>query len=331
MNIPMSTLLTVFTPAYNRAHTIGRTYESLCRQTCKDFEWLIIDDGSTDNTRQWLMSLSDDIHYKDERFGWMGELIGDCSDKQNHFSIDVDGMRIEYIYKPNGGLYTGYNVAFLTIKTELCVCIDSDDYAPDDLVENIKIVWDNLSVEQRAGIGGITGLDYNVVGKQPIGGFFPVDNQPAWISDLNHIGDSKYVFRTDLIKKYCPQIGFKGERDYNPHYMQMQLFDKYPMWIVNKNFCWVEYQIGADSMSQAIFKQYIRSPKSYARYRLMELSMTRGLNFSRKFCLCAHYVSACIFSRDASWLKNCNNKGLVLLAVPLGIVYNIYIKYMARK
>ena len=42
-------LLTVFTPAYNRAHTIGRTYESLCRQTCKDFEWLVIDDGSLDS------------------------------------------------------------------------------------------------------------------------------------------------------------------------------------------------------------------------------------------------------------------------------------------
>ena len=42
----MKKTLTIFTPAYNRAHTIGRTYESLCRQTCKDFEWLVIDDGS---------------------------------------------------------------------------------------------------------------------------------------------------------------------------------------------------------------------------------------------------------------------------------------------
>ena len=44
--------LTIFTPAYNRAHTIGRTYESLCRQTSKDFKWLVIDDGSTDNSEE---------------------------------------------------------------------------------------------------------------------------------------------------------------------------------------------------------------------------------------------------------------------------------------
>ena len=323
--------LTVFTPAYNRAHTIGRTYESLCRQTCKDFEWLIIDDGSSDNTRQWLLSLSDNITYKDERFDWMGRLIDDSSDKNDHFVINVDGMQIEYIYKPNGGLYTGYNVAFQTIKTELCVCIDSDDYAPDDLVENIKNVWEGLSDEQRSSMGGIAGLDYNVADQQAIDGFSPVDGQPAWISDLHRDGDMKFVFRTELIKRYCPQIGFEGEKDYNPHYMQMQLFDKYQMWVVNKNFCWVEYQIGVDSMSQAIFKQYKRSPKSYARYRLMELSMTRGLSLSHKIRLCAHYISACIFSRDESWLRNSNNKVLVLLSVPLGVVYNILIRYKASK
>ena len=327
----MRKTLTVFTPTYNRAHTISRTYDSLCRQTCKDLEWLIIDDGSSDNTRQWLMSLSKEIKYKDERFDWMGRLTFDRTNKNDHFIIDSKGLQIEYIYKPNGGLYTGYNVAFQTIKTELCVCIDSDDYAPDDLVENIKNIWDNLSIKQRTSVGGIVGLDYNVVGQQPIGGFFPINNQTAWISDLNHKGDSKFVFRTELIKRYCPQIGFEGERDYNPHYMQMQLFDKYPMWIVNKNFCWVEYQIGVDSMSQAIFEQYIRSPKSYARYRLMELSMTRGLSFSRKFSLCAHYISACVFCHDRDWFRNSNNKILVLLAVPLGFVYNIFIRYKARK
>ena len=50
-------LLTIFTPAYNRAHTLKRTYERLCSQTCSDFDWLIIDDGSSDETRVWVESL----------------------------------------------------------------------------------------------------------------------------------------------------------------------------------------------------------------------------------------------------------------------------------
>ena len=75
--------LTVFTPAYNRAYTIGRTYDSLCRQTCKDFEWLVIDDGSTDNTAKLV-----------------------CEWQQ----LD-NGFPIKYIWKENGGLHTGYNKA----------------------------------------------------------------------------------------------------------------------------------------------------------------------------------------------------------------------------
>ena len=67
--------LTVFTPTYNRAHTLTRTYHSLCRQTSKDFEWLIIDDGSTDNTHELIQEF-----------------------------IDEDIIPIRYIYKENGGL-----------------------------------------------------------------------------------------------------------------------------------------------------------------------------------------------------------------------------------
>ena len=104
--------LTIFTPAYNRAHTIGRTYESLCRQTCKDFEWLIVDDGSSDNTRALVE-------------GWI---------KENRIPI-------RYIYQQNQGMHGAHNTAYRNIETELNTCIDSDDYMPDDAVEKIITFW----------------------------------------------------------------------------------------------------------------------------------------------------------------------------------------------
>ena len=94
--------ITVFTPTYNRAYILPKCYESLCHQTCKDFEWLIIDDGSTDGTK---------------------ELVA-------RWQAHGNGYPIRYIYKQNGGLHTGYNTAIANMDTELSVCIDSDDSMP---------------------------------------------------------------------------------------------------------------------------------------------------------------------------------------------------------
>ena len=327
-------LLTIFTPAYNRKHTICRTYESLLRQTDKDFQWLIIDDGSTDGTKDWVTSLGDGVWKNHLTYDWMGCKTTEES-KHCLYSVDIESgtncIHIDYIYKPNGGLYTGYNVAFDHIDTELCVCIDSDDYLPDNAVETIKSVWERLSQDDKNTIGGIAGLDYDVTNGQPLGGNYSVSDTVAWVQSLRHNADSKFVFQTKLIRQYAPQLGFDGEKDFNPHYMQMQLFDKYPMFIFNENLCWVEYQIGGDSMSQAIFKQYRRSPRSFAKYRLMELRMTKGVSLSRRFSLAAHYISACIFSRDRQWLSNSQDKALVILAIPLGILYNLLIRYKTRK
>lgn len=338
-------LLTIFTPAYNRKHTINRTYLSLSQQTCKDFQWLIIDDGSSDGTKEWVLSLAESIELKAERYDWMGRPIENLNSDSdsNHFVIEVpfaDGvgmLQIEYIYKPNGGLYTGYNVAYATIKTELCVCVDSDDYMPDDAVEKISTLWRRLKdgslklKEPVKSYCGINGLDFDVKTKQPIGGYLPEGILESNLIELNHHGDKKQVMRTDIMRKFAPQVGFEGEKDFNPNYMQMQVFDKWPMLMLNDNLCWVEYQTGGDSMSQAIYKQYIRSPKSYSKARLMCMTLDHYNNVQTKFFICAHYVSSCIFSHDKDWLKNSPEKLLTLLAVPVAVALNLYIRYKASK
>lgn len=330
-------ILTVFTPTFNRNHTIHRTFESLCRQTSKDFDWLIIDDGGTDETRKWIDGLGEKIIPIGERFDWMGRPLS--SKDSNHFvilynNINMESpLRIEYIYKPNGGLYTGYNTAYATIQTELCVCIDSDDYMPDDAIKKIIDKWCSYKMglyTKKTEVGGIVGLDFNVVDKMPIGGFFPENNKICFWEDLRHFGDSKHVMRTSLMRNVAPQIGFSGEKDFNPYYMLMQICNKYPVLVVNENFCWVEYQTSGDSMSAGIWKQYLRSPRSYAKYRIMQMQMKHGIDLKRKFILCIHYVSSCILSKDKDWLRNSPEKLMTICAAPFGLFLSWVVKYKNR-
>jgi glycosyltransferase involved in cell wall biosynthesis len=290
------TTLTVFTPTYNRAHTLPRLYDSLCRQTSSDFEWLVIDDGSTDDTRSLIE------RYKTE-----------------------NKISISYEYKTNGGLYTGYNTAYAIITTELNVCIDSDDFMPDNAVELIVDTWKEKGSLDYA---GIIGLDYDLHKKEPIGSFFPKKMKSCFLLDLFikriHIGDSKQVMRTDLMKQVAPQIGFKGEKNFNPVYMLLQVCDNYPLLVLNDNLCWVEYQ-QEDSMSANIFKQYMDSPRSFAKSRVMEMNLKRSTWLNNIRCA-IHYVAECIIAKDADWLNNSPKKLLTLAVAPIGYLLMLYIK-----
>ena len=131
--------LTIFTPAYNRAHTLPRTYKSLVAQDCKDFVWLIVDDGSSDHT---------------------AELVRQWQQQDN-------GFEIRYLYKGNGGMHTAHNTAYENIDTELNVCIDSDDCLAVGAVSKILEKWDRVKGQQ---IAGLIGLDADLDGKED--GFF---------------------------------------------------------------------------------------------------------------------------------------------------------------
>jgi len=301
--------LTVFTPTFNRKHTLCRTYYSLCAQTNTDFEWLVIDDGSEDGTKEIVLS-------------WISE----------------EKIPIRYIWKENGGLHTGYNTAYANIETELCVCIDSDDFMPEDAVDKILALWklhypkgsriNPLSVITNEEYCGLEGLDYNVKDQLPIGGRFPENKKSLFMYELNHHGDSKTVMRTDLVKKYVPMPVFPGEKNFNPAYLLMQVQDELPMLLLNENLCWVEYQT-TDSMSAGIWRQYHNSPNSYAEYRRLEMRMKHN-DMRNKFRLAIHYVSSCLLAKDKDWFTNSPEKILTFLAAPVGLGLYLYIIWKNR-
>lgn len=167
---------TVFTPTFNRAHTLHRVYESLKKQTCSDFEWLIIDDGSTDNTEQLISE-------------WQ---------KEASFSI-------RYIWQTNRGHGHTTDEAVKIAKGFIFFRLDSDDGCFPRALENVKRYWDAIPEEQKPFYVGICGLCEDEHGKM-IGDRFPQDT-----SDMNWL-ELKYKFKIkgercqffilDILKKY---------------------------------------------------------------------------------------------------------------------------------
>lgn len=174
--------LTVFTPTFNRAYCLHQVYESLCRQPNQNFIWLIIDDGSTDNTKETVQK-------------WIDEKV----------------IEIIYLYQENGGMHSTYNTAYENCTTELIICIDSDDYMAENAVEKILSFWDNYGSSKFSGLVGLDAdFDGNIIGKE-----FPEGLCSSTLEDLYEIhqipGDKKLVYRTEIVKKYPPYPSFAGK------------------------------------------------------------------------------------------------------------------------
>ena len=117
--------ITVFTPVYNRADTLPRLYESLKRQTDQSFVWIIVNDGSTDESEKLVKT-------------WVTE----------------HKLDIKYFYQENAGKPTAHNQGVKETETELFVCVDSDDYLKDDGIEKILMHWEKYKKKNSIGIIG---------------------------------------------------------------------------------------------------------------------------------------------------------------------------------
>ncbi len=289
--------ITVFTPAYNRAHTLPRTYNSLLKQENKDFIWLIVDDGSTDNT---------------------AELVKEWQQKDN-------GFEIRYVFKENGGMHTAHNSAYENIDTELNVCIDSDDMLSEGAIEAILKKWTSVRNDNYAGIIGLDAdFDGNIIGNG-----FPHDMNETTLGGYyanGGTGDKKLVYRTDVIKKYPPYPVFEGERYVALGYKYRLIDQDYSLAVLDKVLCDVEYQ--ADGSSGTMWKQYKKNPKGFAFWR--KVCMQYPISKKRIFVDCIHYVSSSILSHNGDFFTESPKKFLTLLSIPAGVILAVLTQIKGR-
>lgn len=289
--------VTVFTPTFNRAYCLNKCYESLKRQTSKDFIWLVVDDGSTDKTKELVEE-------------WVNEGI----------------IEIQYHWQQNQGMHGAHNTAYELINTKLNVCIDSDDYMPDDAVEKIIRFWNQHGNEK---VSGIIGLD-STYDNEVIGTEFPNHVRQSTLFDLYHkhgvTGDKKLVYRTELTKEF-PYPLFEDEKYVGLDYKYHMIAQKYEMLLMNEVLCCVEYL--PDGSSRNMLNQYRKNPKGFAFYR-KELMKLPFVSHSFKFRQAIHYVSSNLLDKNWGFLRETPEKGLTMLAVPLGVTLYFYITAKTR-
>lgn len=169
-------LFTVLTPTYNRAHTLGRVYASLCEQSFNDFEWLVIDDGSTDNTRELVQA-------------W---------EQQAPFPI-------RYVWQANQHKKAAFNHGVRLAKGELIVALDSDDTLEVNALRTMAELWADIPLANRAVFVAITGLCSRPDGKV-VGDLYPKDIFDSNALDIHFrykVRGEKFGFlRTDVLRQF---------------------------------------------------------------------------------------------------------------------------------
>lgn len=282
--------LTIFTPTYNRAYTLPRLYASLCRQTNYSFKWLIVDDGSTDQTEK---------------------LVSEWTRIQCNFSI-------QYYKQSNGGKQKAHNLGVQLCDTELFLCVDSDDYLTDDAVSTILDNWapegDNI-----AGIIALRGKDK----MNPLQTYFP-NIKRATLMELyqkyKFRGDTALVYRTDVLRRFPFYIA-EGEKFIGENYVYDQIDQYYSMHILNTVVYICEYQ--KDGYTNNTINLLLKNPRSYMIMK--EQAARLSIKTTYKIKNMAGYIAMGIAIKDKKLVTHSKNKLLAIVSYPVGVII-----YMVR-
>lgn len=289
--------ITVFTPAYNRGYTLGRLADSLLAQTNHHFDWLVIDDGSQDNTE---------------------EIIKSYIDNDPPFKITYQKIK-------NGGKQRAINRAVKQIESEFTFIVDSDDFLTEEAIDKVLQWTDNLP----AGVAGVAGVRANGV-YRPIAGEPSFDGDYVEITNLerklyNMQADMAEVYRTSILKKYPFKV-WEGETFVPESTVWNQIaLDGYPLrWY--KDIIYVcEYL--DDGLTKGSWNLLKKNPMGYAmmynHFLLTEKTGRFNIVVQMISCLCLGHNLKLVFKSNAPFFS--------VLCVPIGIVLYIRRRNQLKK
>ena len=284
--------ITIFTPSYNRAYRLNDLYLSLLKQSFQDFEWIIIDDGSTDETERIVKG----------------------------FLLD-NKIVIRYRKQENKGKHVAINEGVLLAKGLLFFIVDSDDKLPSNALEIINNKFKNLTFRNGAGVvGRKSNFDRKIVGSS----FHFEDkiSNPIDIRFKEHLqGDLAEVFVTNILKKY-PFPEFENERFCPEALIWNRIANDYDFLYFNESIYECEYL--EDGLTSKIVKIRMRGPKASMLY----YSELESLNipFVQKIKANINFWRFSFNSSKYSLLQKFKkvNLGFTLIGLPLGFL--LYLK-----
>lgn len=241
--------IAVVTPIYNRANKIINLYNSLCSQSNKNFEWIIVDDGSTDNLLDVVAKFDDEI-------------------------------KIKFISKENGGKCSALNIALDNCMSTYFFVVDSDDYLKPDAIE--KIYWAINNLKNNKHIIGI--VAYRVFTNGEISGrLFPKNKNSVGYNELNYHynqdGETALIYSTKLLRKHKHKV-FDDEYFLSEE-IQYNEIDKFgDLWILKEPLIVMEYL--EDGLTNHYFENWINNPKGTKLLLHSKYSSTRGLTLIDK-------------------------------------------------
>lgn len=288
--------ITVLIPAYNRARLLLRALDSVAAQSLREFEIVVIDDGSTDDTATAVAE----------------------------WARNNPAVALQYERQANSGQHAAHNLGVKRARGELVMMLDSDDLLLPDALERYWRQWTAIPASARAGFLGVAGHGAWLASRRIQGSAFP---QPVFDSSFLEIkqrlgvrGDKFGAYRRELLLDH-PYPVFEGERRFRMSYVIQKLSLDYRIRFVDEVFHLIDQQ--ADGLSSNTLRKRLMAPQSLAWcFRDEANRFTVGYGFKLRLQAHERYVRHALHAGKsfAQQWTDIAHHGLLLLAWPVGLV-----------